>query len=535
MKNFHLGGVKLSLGETEDQLAGKVSSALDINPDEIKSLEIVRKSIDARRNRPPQFVYVLRVALSQDSKHSHVHDKNIHLLEIEPKTPFPNVSTITPPPLPVVIIGSGPAGLFAAYILAARGVPSIIVERGKAVDRRIIDVENFWHKGILDLQSNVYFGEGGAGTFSDGKLTHRSKNPYSSWVKKIMIEMGAPPEIATDTKPHIGTDKLREVLIHLRRKLTAMGCRFEFNAQVTDFVINHKTITGVVVNEKEKVKTRNVILAIGQNADDTYRKLHECGIKVQAKPFAMGLRIEHRQELINAMQYGKWYDHPQLPPAEYFVKAALKDVDRSIYTFCMCPGGAVIACTSSPGSLITNGMSHYRRSGKFANSAVVVNVRVDDFCVSGHPLDGLTFRQLWEQKAFLAGGGHYRAPAQKTTDFMLGRKSSLLGETSFLPGTETVALNEVIPDFVARSLRQGLREFNKKMFGFVTEESHLIGVETRTSSPVRICRENDGQSSNVRGIYPCGEGAGYAGGIISSALDGIKAAQHLIEHLARPE
>ena len=534
MKVFHLSGIKLSLGDTEDQLAGKVSSALDINRDEIKNLEIVRKSIDARRNRPPQFVYVLRIELSQNQKLSQPHDQGVQLSEMESRTPFPKLSAVPPPSLPVVIIGSGPAGLFAAYILATRGVPSIIIERGKPVDKRIIDVENFWHRGILDLQSNVYFGEGGAGTFSDGKLTNRSKNPYSSWVKKIMVEMGAPPEIAIDTKPHIGTDKLRKVLVNLRKNLTAMGCRFEFDAQVTDFIIGNQSVSGVVVNEKERIQTHHVILSIGQNADDTYRKLHECGIKMEAKPFAMGLRIEHRQELINAMQYGKWFDHPQLPPAEYFVKAALEDLDRSVYTFCMCPGGAVIACTSSSGSLITNGMSHYRRSGKFANSAVVVNVRVDDFCTGGHPLDGLKFRELWEQKAFGAGGGHYRAPAQKTTDFMLDRKSSLLGDTSFLPGVETTALNEVLPEFVVRSLRQGLREFDKKMFGFITEESHLIGVETRTSSPVRICRGSDGQSSNVRGIYPCGEGAGYAGGIISSALDGIKAAQNLIENLSGP-
>jgi hypothetical protein len=287
-----------------------------------------------------------------------------------------------------------------------------------------------------------------------------------------------------------------------------------------------------MVNGNEEIKTNHVILAIGQSADDTYGKLHERGVKMEAKPFAMGLRIEHPQELINSIQYGKWYRHPQLPPAEYFIKAPLPDLNRSVYTFCMCPGGQIIGCSASAGSLVTNGMSYYKRSGEFANSAIVVNVRIDDFASGNHPLDGLRYRQILESKAYIAGGSNYKAPAQKTTDFLKSKSGSVLGRTSFLPGVRSAALENILPDFVNNALRRGIMEFDKKMFGFITQESHLIGVETRTSSPVRICRGSDGQSSNIRGIYPCGEGAGYAGGIISSAIDGINAAQNLMSNLS---
>jgi uncharacterized protein len=531
MKILRISGIKLALDENEKCLTAKAAAILDISIEGIASIEIIRKAIDARRHRPPHLVYVLEVSVPLNTKMHAQTDMGIKLQVVKEKPEMPLTAAVSVPKFPVVVIGSGPAGLFAAYILSFRGIPAILLERGTPVEKRVKDVEDFWKKGLLDSQSNVFFGEGGAGTFSDGKLTSRADNPYSSWVKTVLAEMGATSDILTDAKPHIGTDKLRQVIVNLRRKLMEMGCRIEFEAQVTDFLIHQGKISAIVVNKKDEIKTNHVILAIGQSADDTYKKLLECGVQMEAKPYAMGLRVEHPQEWINRMQYGKWHNHSQLPPAEYFVKDYLPDLDRSVYTFCMCPGGSIIGCSAFAGYIITNGMSNAKRSGEFANSAIVVNVRTDDFVSGSHPLDGLNFRQTWERKAFLAGGSNYQAPAQKMTDFLQGGKITAVGKTSFIPGIKPAMLQELLPEFIINSLKRGITEFDKKMPGFITQEANLIGVETRTSSPVRICRRKDGQSESVTGLYPCGEGAGYAGGIISSALDGIKAAQNLIDNL----
>lgn len=531
MKVVHVSGIKLDLDEPENLLAKKAAAVLGISANDIAAVEIIRKAIDARRHRPPRFVYVIKVSVPSSIKLPKISGEGIQLSEVNNESQQPFLFAAHAPKLPVVVIGCGPAGLFASYVLARRGVPLILLERGTQVEKRTKDVDKFWGKGLLHSQSNVFFGEGGAGTFSDGKLTNRANHPYAFWVKKILVEMGAGPEILTDAKPHIGTDKLRKVLVNLRKTLIGLDCKIEFETQVTDFLISQGNIAGVVVNDKEEIKTDHVILAIGQSADDTWLRLLERGVQMEAKPFAVGLRVEHPQELINSIQYGKWRHHRQLPPAEYFIKAAIPDLNRSVYTFCMCPGGSVIACAAFAGFLITNGMSNAARSGEFANSAIVANIRVDDFASGNHPLGGLNFRRLWERKAFIAGGSDYRAPAQKITDFLQGRISSLIGPTSFLPGVKSADLKEILPEFVINSLKSGIREFNKKMSGFITEEANLIGVETRTSSPVRICRGKDCRSLNIRGLYPCGEGAGYAGGIISSALDGIRAAQNLIDNL----
>jgi uncharacterized protein len=531
MKVFRLAGIKLTLDESEELLTAKAADALAISHENIVAVEVIRKAIDARRNKPPHFVYVLKVRIFDGVILPPEFKDGIQLQEVKGEMSVPPLVPAPSVKLPVVVIGSGPAGIFAAYVLLQRKIPVILLERGTTVEERIKDVHEFWEEGVLNPQSNVLFGEGGAGTFSDGKLTSRTKNPYSFWIKEIFTEMGAPQAILTEAKPHIGTDRLRKVIVNIRKYLIEMGCKIRFSTCVTDFVISDGAISALIVNEKEEIKTNQVVLAIGQSADDTYSRLFERGIKMDAKPFAIGLRIEHPQELINSIQYGKWRNHPHLPPAEYFVTTSIPGLNRSVYTFCMCPGGTVIGCSNSPGIVITNGMSDSQRCGEFGNSAIVVNIRVDDFMENGRPLSGLNFRRRWENQAFFLGGSNYSAPAQKLIDFLQNKQSSVVGRTSFCPVVKPSSLAEALPEFVTEALRLGITEFDQKMPGFITVDAHLIGVETRTSSPVRICRRADGQSESVQGIYPCGEGAGYAGGIISSALDGIKAAENIIHNL----
>ncbi|MBP7764667.1 MAG: FAD-dependent oxidoreductase [Syntrophaceae bacterium] len=529
MNAFRLNGLPLALDETEDCLPGKAAAALGLAENDIVALSVLKKALDARRNRQPYFVYAVKIVLSDSASRAQTLPDGMQLqaLQEEPQIGFPR--TVRPAGYPVVVVGAGPSGLFAAYSLSLAGMPVVLLERGGPVERRISDVEAFWREGRLNPQSNVLFGEGGAGTFSDGKLTSRTKNPCAGRVKRILVDFGAPASILTDAKPHIGTDRLRRILITMRQKLIDLGCAVRFDAQVTDVAIRQNTVEAVVVNNGEQeIKTDCVVVAIGQGADDTYRLLDARGVKMTPKPFALGLRLEHPQRLINRIQYGRWAEDPRLPPAEYFITAALGDSGRSVYSFCMCPGGQVIGSSTAVGTVITNGMSDSGRSGELANSAVVVNVRSEDFAACGYPLGGLVFRRTWEEKAFAAGGGDYRAPAQRLTDFIADKSSPSLGPTSFLPGVRAARLDDILPPFVAGALRAGIRMFDRKMPGFVTAEAHLIGVETRTSSPVRIVRRDNGQSENVQGLYPCGEGAGYAGGIISSALDGIRAARQIL-------
>ena len=531
MKVLRLSGIKLALNESEELLATKAAAVLAIYRNDIVAIEILKKAIDARRSKQPHFVYVVKISVPDGTILPVAFKEGIQIQEVKDELSVPPLLPVCPTELPVIVIGSGPAGIFAAYFLAQNRMQVLLLERGTSIEKRTKDVAKFWEGGILTPPGNVLFGEGGAGTFSDGKLTSRTKNPYSFWVKKVLVEMGAPADILTAAKPHIGTDSLRKVIVNMRKKLIAMGCAIKFEAQVTDFLIRQGVITAIIVNKKEEIKTNQVILAIGQSADDTYSKLFERGVQMEAKPFAIGLRVEHPQELINRIQYGKWHNHQQLPPAEYFVTASIPELNRSVYSFCMCPGGQVIGCSAFPGVVITNGMSNAKRSGEFANSAVVVNVCVNDFAQEGKPLSGLEFRKRWEKQAFILGGSNYSAPAQKLIDFMEKKPSVIIGRTSFRPGVKPSVLGEALPEFVTNSLRLGIKKFDQKMPGFITVDAHLLGVETRTSSPVRICRRTDGQSESIGGIYPCGEGSGYAGGIISSALDGIKAAENVINNM----
>ncbi|HET6460276.1 MAG TPA: NAD(P)/FAD-dependent oxidoreductase [Syntrophales bacterium] len=526
MLKLRITGVTLSLSESEDLLKGKTAAIIGITEESVLSLRVIRKSLDARRRRKPRFVYSVDVSVPDviNLPFKKCRDVDIEVLTEKIKPQF-RPAKIKPGKRPIVV-GCGPAGLFAALTMSGRGIPPLLLERGKMISERITDVHSFWEKGILNLESHVHFGEGGAGTFSDGKLTSRAKNPYTEWVKKSFIDAGAPSQILTDAKPHIGTDRLRGVVVNLRKKLLELGCEVRFESKISDFLIHRDRVEGVIVNGSEEIKTDHLILASGQSAEDTYIKLYEHGVHLAPKPFAVGLRVEHPQELIDAVQYGKWRGHPDLPPADYFLTAKLADMSRSVYSFCMCPGGFVIGCSSEEGGVVTNGMSRYRRTSPYANSAVVVNVNIEDFGdIITNPLCGLGYRRHWEEKAFELGGQNYRAPAQRLIDFLRDRVGNLPGQTSFRPGVNSVSLREALPEFAVDALKRGIVSFDQKMRGFITEEATLIGVETRTSSPVRIVRGPDGQSLNVGGLYPCGEGAGYAGGIISSALDGIKVAE----------
>lgn len=527
---IQITGLSLELGEGEEQLATKASTLLKLPETSWSTFRVIRKSLDARRNRSPRFVYTIEIDLPDNSPIvGGTYDGITVMSAPPPVTPyawgFKAKSEFRP-----IIVGSGPAGLFAALTLALGGIPVVLLERGTDVASRVKAVHRFWEAGILNRESNVQFGEGGAGSFSDGKLTSRAKNPLAGWIKEVFVEMGAPRDILTDAKPHIGTDNLRKIVVNLRRKLTDLGCELRFQSRLSGIQLHHGCLEGVVVNDAEEIKTRHLILAPGQSADDTYRMLQESGVILEPKPFAIGLRVEHPQELVNRIQYGPWWPDPNLPTAEYVLTAQVPVMDRGVYSFCMCPGGRVIGCSVGERTIITNGMSDARRDGLFANSAVVVTIRTEDFVApGGNPLAGLAFRRRWEEEAFTLGGGGYYAPAQGLADFITDREGDLPRETSFQPGIRPAPLREALPLFVAQAMKAGFGIFEKKMPGFLCKEAVLIGVETRTSSPVRIKRGEDGQCVGMTGIYPCGEGAGYAGGIISSALDGIGAAKHLAE------
>jgi uncharacterized FAD-dependent dehydrogenase len=422
-----------------------------------------------------------------------------------------------------VVVGTGPAGLFAAWKLTQSGVPPLILERGREVPSRVKDVNRFWESGTLNGESNVQFGEGGAGTFSDGKLYTRINDPRISEILEVWVRFGAPPEILYLQRPHIGTDRLRQVVPAMRQFLQEQGAEFRFQAKVTGLKIAKGRLEGMIVNEKEEVEGPVVFLALGHSARDTYRMLHQAGVALEPKPLAIGLRIEHPQKLIDRSQYGPSAGHPRLVPAEYQLTYRTSK-DRAVYSFCMCPGGSVIGTSSEKGTVVTNGMSYLRRNSSWANSALVVNAGKEDFGKED-ALAGIEFQRRWEEKAFHLGGGDFRAPAQSVPDFLKGKDPVSPRKTSFKPGITPAPLDECLPGFVVESLRESIPYFDRKMHGFSSEEALLIGVETRTSAPIRILRGDDSQSINVHGLFPIGEGSGYSGGIISSALDGMKAAE----------
>ena len=516
---IRLSNIKIRADLEEEELFDTICKKYKIDKADVIEKRIVKKSIDARNKSDIFYNYTVEISCKNEDKIKNaqkVEESEKHIINVN------RTSNVRP-----VIIGAGPAGLFAALTLVQNGVKPIVIEQGKNVDDRKKDVDNFLLNGKLDTKSNVQFGEGGAGTFSDGKLTSGIHNPLCKIVLQEFYNFGAPEQILYINKPHIGTDNLINIIKNMRNKIIELGGTFLFQEKVIDFKIVDSKISSVICDTGREISTDTLILAIGHSARDTFEKLYEKGIYMQKKNFSVGVRIEHKQDMINKSQYGE-ISKLKLPPAEY--KLAYHGNDRSCYTFCMCPGGVVIASSSEEKTIVTNGMSRFARDGENANSAVLVNVNPEDF-KGKSPLEGIYFQKMLEESAFNLGGRNYFAPIQRFQDFKENRKSTFIGEIkpTYKPGVTLANLNDILPDFVAKTLVEGIQYFDRYIKGFANPDSILTGVETRSSSPVQITR-NESKQSNIKGIYPCGEGAGYAGGIMSAAVDGIKCAIAVLEN-----
>lgn len=425
-----------------------------------------------------------------------------------------------------IVVGFGPCGIFAGLLLAQMGFKPIILERGTEVRQRTKDTWGLWRKNVLNPESNVQFGEGGAGTFSDGKLYSQIKDPKHHGRKVLheFVKAGAPDEILYVSKPHIGTFRLTGVVENMRQQIIALGGEVRFQQRVTDVLIDNAQLTGVILADGEQLNARHVIMALGHSARDTFRMLHDRGVYMEAKPFSVGFRIEHPQSLIDSARLGKYAGHPKLGAADYKLVHHAKN-GRSVYSFCMCPGGTVVAATSEPGRVVTNGMSQYSRNERNANSGIVVGITPEDY--PGGPLAGIELQERLESHAYVLGGSNYEAPAQLVGDFIAGKPSTALGsvEPSYKPGVSLGDLALALPDFAIEAIREALPAFEKQIKGFSMHDAILTGIETRTSSPLRMTRDASMQSLNVKGLFPAGEGAGYAGGILSAGVDGIRIAE----------
>lgn len=514
--------LKLPIRHTNEELKLAAAKALKVPAEIIKEYTIIKKSIDARKDEI-KFIYSLEVTIASDYKVKEAaiiakcHNPNITAAE-KSQYQFIAVGTKKLRMRPV-IAGTGPAGLFAAWLLAKHGFQPLVIERGSMVSRRVEAVEHFWKTNELNPECNVQFGEGGAGTFSDGKLNTLVKDAFNRYglVMETFVRFGAPSEILYLNKPHIGTDKLRSVVESMRKEIVNLGGEVRFETKVTDLIVENSHIRAVELNHKERIPCEVFIPAIGHSARDTFEMFLNRGLRLSPKAFAIGLRIEHKQSMISMSQYGKDYIH--LPAADYKLTHQTES-GRGVYSFCMCPGGFVVNASSELGQLAVNGMSNYNRDEENANSAIVVTVQPEDFEGTG-PLSGVAFQRRWEQSACLAGKGS--VPVQLFGDLLRNRDSVTIGGIKpNIKGSYCLTnLTDCLPSAIIQSLKEGILAFDHKIKGFAQEEAVLSGVESRTSSPVRIER-NDGYESNIGGIYPCGEGAGYAGGITSAAIDGIK-------------
>ncbi len=520
-----ISNIKTPLRSDEQAAVDKALSMLRLKPAQVKDAFVSKSSLDARRQSEIRMVSTVAVRLYEGEEKAASRFADV---QYKPDAEFTVTHGARPCGTPVVIAGFGPAGIFAAGLLSREGYRVVVLERGYAMDERVKAVETFWKEGVLDPHCNVQFGEGGAGTFSDGKLTTRINDPLCGYVLEQFGAHGAPRETLRRAKPHIGTDQLREVVRSMRQEILARGGEIRFHACLTGLRIENGRLTGVTV-DGETIETSRLILAVGHSSRDTFAMLREAGIPMESKPFSVGVRIEHLQSAIDRGLYGKMAGHPSLPPGEY--QLSHRENGRAVYTFCMCPGGLVVPAASEPGQVVTNGMSEYRRDRENANAALVVSVDSHDF--GPDVLDGVRFQQQLEQRAYTLAGRNYRAPGATAGNFMEGRTGLALKSVhpSYALGLEAVDFDRLFPSFVTGMLRTGLAVFDRKIRGFAAPDAVLTGAETRTSSPVRILRGEDFQSA-VRGLYPCGEGAGYAGGIMSAAVDGLRVARAIIEEYA---
>jgi len=523
---IRLSQIKLSLNETEQILKKKVLQALQIPESELKQYRIYKKSIDARRKHNIQFTYTIDAEVHNEKQVLKANKKLVLAPLIQYTFPKSGDKPLEHRP---VIVGAGPCGLFAGWLLAEAGYKPILIERGQAIDERTLSVEAFWKDGTLNPQSNVQFGEGGAGTFSDGKLTTRIKDPRCRQVLEVLVKNGAPENILYEAKPHVGTDILKEVVKNIRKGIVDKGGEFRFNTQLKNLHVELGAVKKIELSNGVTLETDVLIMAIGHSARDTFEMLYQQGVEMRTKPFAIGVRIEHPQVLINKSQYGESYNHPRLGAAEYHLTYQTKK-ERAVYTFCMCPGGHVVAAASEEGHQVVNGMSYHARDGINANSALLVSVTPDDF-ESDHPLAGVKLQRKIEKAAFELGGGNYTAPVQKVGDFLKNKPTNALSsvKSTYEPRIKPTDLSQCLPAFIVDALKEALPAMGKRIKGFNMDDAVMVGVETRSSSPVRILRDKDSyMSSSTKGLYPAGEGAGYAGGIMSSAVDGIKIAEEII-------
>jgi uncharacterized FAD-dependent dehydrogenase len=526
---YLLTNLSLNLGEEKLDLARPLSQALGGKPHDYSDVVLERRSLDARHKGAIRFL----VALSFETQRDFADMELSPGLKLEPAPPLsPYLVAPAPRKSRVVIVGSGPAGTFCALRLLDYGIEPIILERGPAMSERVQCINELWQHGKLNPEANSQFGEGGAGTFSDGKLTTRIGHPATRYVLETFVNYGANPRILYLAKPHVGTDVIRKCSVLIRKAAETRGVRYRWKSKLTDIHFENGNVKAAVLQDGEEIPCDAIVLAPGHSARDTFEMLHRHAVAMRQKPFAMGVRVEHPQDFIDRNQYGPSKGHSSLPPADYKLVCNL-GLNRAAYSFCMCPGGEVIQCASEEGGVVVNGMSNEKRDSGFANSGLVAKVTTADFG-SDHLLGGMYFQRTWEQKAFKAAGETYGAPATSVVDFMRMKGSGKLPRTSFRPFAVPSDIRLCLPEFVQEQLRGALPVFDKKIHGFASSEALLIAIESRTSSPIQLLRGEDGQSVSHQGLYPCGEGAGFAGGITSAAVDGIRVAEWIAQKAGAP-